>query len=141
MRSTRWLTVTVLMALGAGCAGNDVASARARWEKRSARDYALSWKKDCYCDPSAVRPIRLTVSNREIASAVYIDDRQPVGGRVLANLTTVDGVFDLIQDAPGMVEVQYDPTWSFPSVVMVDGGLSSLDNGYVLRLSDFERRP
>jgi hypothetical protein len=143
MRTTAMLTMMVLAAL-AGCAGSDdhgLAAARKRWSSHVAPDYAVTWHQECFCPPEAVRPIRLEVSAGAITKATYVDDHQPVDALVRPGLTTIDGVFDLIEQAidrgEATITVEYDPTWSFPSRFAIDPGPNVTDGGTLLRLSDF----
>jgi hypothetical protein len=142
--------LALVVALATGCSelpgGNgrlpdDLADARASWRSKLASGYSVTWQQMCLCLADMVRPIQIRVSAGAIASAIYVDDQQPVGQPTRSSLMTIDEVFEVlveaVEDGAVQVDVDYDPTWSFPVSVYIDYDRRIADEELSLALSDF----
>lgn len=115
-------------------------SALATWSDHSSYDYSFTWRQSCECSPDTVRPIRITVHNDAITSAVYVDTQLPVDPTVGNHLLTIDGVFARIQDAIAggayAVSVLYDANVGHPTSVGIDYDAALADEEFSLVISD-----
>jgi hypothetical protein len=94
-----------------------------QWSEVS-QNYEVSFQQLCFCLPDSVRPIRLTVRNNEIVKAIFEDDQSEVTVDVMADLKTIDDIFQTIINAKARpahsVEIEYDPINHYPLKVDID---------------------
>ncbi|MBC7977185.1 MAG: hypothetical protein H7138_19595 [Myxococcales bacterium] len=136
-----------LVAAGAGCAASsdsqaedELASQRMLFSRVNRPSYAFTWQMGCFCGPDTTRPIRITVTDGSITSAVYVSDQQPVSETIRADLRTIPGVFDMIEvalDTADEVTVTYDRELRYPTSVRIDRYKNAADDESNLELSDF----
>lgn len=116
-------------------------SALETWSVHGPSSYSFTWQRHCECTTDTTAPIRITVDNDQIVSAVYVETEQPVSTDVRAHLQTIDGIFGLIQDAvdegADMITVQYSSEAGYPTSVAVDYSLGIADEELSLIVSDF----
>jgi hypothetical protein len=135
------IVVISLAACAPSVDDRELADARDQWAQQIPDAYELTWQQQCFCTADMVRPIRIRVAGGQIASASFIDDGTAVGEPTRGRLTTVDGVFDMIESAidanASSVDVDYDATWGYPAAVFVDYNRRTADEELTLELSDF----
>jgi hypothetical protein len=134
----------VLLAFGA-CADESNAPAelgtkREQFSQSLNGSYRFTWRRSCECSQETTTPIRITVQQGNIISAINLETNQPVATETLQGLTTIEGVFDTIEDAynenAAVISVTYDPTSSFPASVGIDYSLQIADEEFSLQISD-----
>jgi hypothetical protein len=131
MRYIRLTTVLLLAACGGDSTTaptNRLDEQRALWASQGLADYTFDVRKVCYCQ--FVDGVRVTVKDgvitgvTELASEVARDPE---------NFMTIDGLFDLVQDAYDRdaheVQVEFDPSRGYPTRIWID---------YVLMIADEE---
>jgi hypothetical protein len=65
-----------------------------------------------------------TVTNGAVSDAIYVETELPVPANLRSHLTTIDGLFDKIQDAIDdnafMIHVEYDTELGYPRSIAID---------------------
>lgn len=150
MRSLPLLTVG--LAFAAACTQSpstpeeqQLESALHTWSGQGSLDYAFTWQRQCYCGPEDTQPIRISVENDTITSAIYIETELPVDPSVADHLLTIDGLFAHIQDAiangADAVNVEYHPTVGHPVSVAIDYDAALADEELAVVISDLVFSP
>jgi hypothetical protein len=145
MRITPVYLVTVLAASASACSRSadegDLEAARARWESEGPQHYQFVSRQACFCASDLNRPINITVQVNQIVSAKYVDDQTPVADVVLRLQLTIDGAFDLIQDAierdAALLAVSYDEALGYPTSISVDYNKRTADDERALYVTEF----
>jgi hypothetical protein len=139
--------LTALLASGAISCSNplgpeqsELDHARVRWESRLPVLYEFRFQRGCFCPPEIVRPVRITVSNGVVISAVDPDTNEPVDPP-LNGFPTIDDLFDEIQDAidrdAARIDATYDESFGYPVQVFVDWILNAIDDEMSFQVSDY----
>ena len=115
-------------------------SKREQFTQTMQGSYKFTWRKSCECTAEWTQPIRITVQQGSIISAIAVETEQPVSAALLADLKTIEGVFDLVQEAYAegaySVSVTYDPTTAFPASIGIDYDQQLADEEFSLQISD-----
>ena len=94
-----------------------------KWSAQS-QNYQVSFQQSCYCMPDNIRPMRVTVRENKIVSAVFEDDQSIVPDNIIKDLMTIDTIFQVIVDAEAKpahrFDVEFDRQNYFPLTVDID---------------------
>ena len=97
---------------------------RQLWQQANLQNYDMSYQRQCYCRTELLRPLRVSVREGRIASALYADDGSILLPDLDYDLKSVGDFFDLIADAidrsADKLHVSYDDTLGFPSSISID---------------------
>jgi hypothetical protein len=102
---------------------------RARWDAANVPDYQYRMQRGCFCAPELTEPGIVKVRDGAIQSV-----ESPDGLSLLdpADYLTIDGLFDVIQDAidagADAFQVTYDETFGVPISISVDYLLPAADD-------------
>ena len=143
MHSIR-LAALITFALGACADDNkapdELATAREQFSETMHGSYRFTWRRSCECSTESTTPIRITVQQGNIISAINLETNQPVASDTLGALQTIEGVFDTIEDAynenAASINVSYDPTTNYPISVGIDYDLGIADEEFSLQITD-----
>lgn len=117
---------------------------RELWESMGVTDYTYELTYHCFCVTTTTVPVLVTVVDGEVVSAVYaesfgdISEGDPVPDDYEAR--TIDELFDLAREAlreADAVEITYDATWGFPSVIDIDYIQDAIDDELTVFARDF----
>ena len=117
------LRLTTLLLLGA-CTSpttpeNDLADYRTLWEAQRLTDYTFDVSRVCYCQ--FMGDVRVTVQGGVITG---VTELASVVARDPETFRTIDGLFDLVQDAYDRdaheVQVDFDPDRGYPTRIWID---------------------
>jgi hypothetical protein len=151
MRTTFACLIASIVTAGAACTAAPTApplppevqaltTARTHFATPPRPTYSFTWKQSCFCGPDSLRPMRVSVANGTIASAVFVDTQLPVSDAIRADLKTIDGVFVMIQHAIDQdydeVTVAYDSQVGYPRTMTLIQASGAPDSGMSLTLSD-----
>jgi hypothetical protein len=107
---------------------------RDRWAAAALADYRYTLREFCFCGPETLRPVVIEVRDGQVASATYEDDGTAVVEPRLGQLRTVDGLFDVVQDAidrdAHSLDASYDPTLGYPTSAQIDYIEFAVDEEY-----------
>lgn len=144
MHSTHLL---VALALAAAACGDtptnpELEANRQQFSESMNDSYRFTWRKSCECSAESTAPIRITVQQGTILSAVSVETSLPVSSDTLQTLATIDGVFETIEDAyikgAASVHVTYDPALGFPASLGIDYSLDIADDEFSLQITDVQ---
>ena len=146
-------SVIALAALASGCfthssangrARSELARQRAMFDQAGLTSYVITEQQSCFCDPNFTAAMRVTVTNGNLVSAVYVADGKPVPANLREGVKTIAEVFDLIEeqleDGETTVNVTYDPVRHYPTV-MNSYRANLPDSGLNIALSNLEVTP
>lgn len=118
-----WSGLIALSGCGVlGPAGQgDLNAARRTWEASGLRNYDFTFRWECFC--AYTQPVRIFVHDGTIGYVTETATGDPVPDAA-EKFNTVDGLFDIIQDAidrnAHSITVTYDPDRGFPVTVRID---------------------
>jgi hypothetical protein len=134
--------------VGAGCGlitGNDdedsaLDRAELRWSGSGVQDYQIVVQNLCFC--GYIRPVRITVRFGAVVSRVDAETGEPVP-TYGENVRDIAGLFDLIRDAIAQdahsLDVKYDATYGFPTLITIDYIRNAIDDELTVKTSEFQR--
>ncbi len=110
------------------------------WTANGIANYQYTFRRSCECLPE--EDIVVTVQNGEVAAAVYTPSGEAVSMERMADLDTVEDLFDLIQAAierpADRVQVQYDPNYGHPANIYIDYDFQVADEEVSYKISKFQ---
>ena len=146
-RLTRSVMAGLALLVGTGCGlitGNDeeesaLRRAELRWSRSGVQDYQVVVQYLCFC--GYTRPVRITVRFGNVVSRVDAETGQPVPP-FGENVRDVAGLFDLIREAIAQnahtLEVTYDATYGFPTLIDIDYIQHAVDDELRVKTSEFQ---
>ena len=143
----RFAGALALLAVAAGCGdvgpevgglAGDVARQRQIWEARRSDRYVFELERQCFCAEDARGPVRITVDGSRAVSRVYTGSGREVAVAFADLFPTVDGLFDVLEDAlersADRVDVTWDPVSGAPSSFFIDYSLGMADEELGFRI-------
>lgn len=145
IRARRAAPSLLALLLFAGCDSilgpddsRDLSRSRRLWENVGYSDYTYVVSNDCFCVMGGI-PVEVTVRNRQVVSVVLAATGAPVATDIARLYHTVDGLFDVIDDAirqhAHRVSAEYDPVYGFPTTVFIDYQANAVDEEFGFRVS------
>ena len=125
----RCIAVVILSLLTAGCSAStgpdrwDVPVQRAEWHAQGITNYEYDYLVTGFFINYAGKPIRITVRNGEVQSAVFVADSEPMP-QPATFLPTVDELFDravAASSAGALTGISFDPRLHFPTEMDLAG--------------------
>ncbi len=115
---------------------------RALWDAAAIHDYSMSFQRLClFCTVDILIPVRITVRGDTIHEVTDLDTGEPVEEPAEGAFLTIDGVFDVIQDAidrdAAEIDVRYNSTFGYPTDVTIDFSRSRFDDDTEFQISEF----
>jgi Family of unknown function (DUF6174) len=116
----------------------ELAWQRARWENQATRDYTWTLESKCFCTPGQ--------TTTEVVGGIAIaitEGQSPRSTRPsdLRSAQTVDDLFDqaahALENDPSLVDISYDSTYGFPSVLHVGEPPGVADAEYTTTVVSF----
>jgi len=118
--------------------------ARLKWERTRPAAYTFSIARWCYCMQEGIGPVIVSVRDGVVESRTYAGSGAAVGPTYADFFPTVDGLFELIEDArrqgADAIDVTYDPALGFPVVISIDYVRAAADDEITYRATDFHPR-
>ena len=97
---------------------------RQLWEAAGILTYRYRFQRVCECLPEDARPVIVNVQNDAVNGATYADSGQAVDADRLARFSTINELFDVIQqsinDVADSIIVEYDSELGYPFDVWID---------------------
>ena len=95
-----------------------------RFERNAPLSYSYTVRVDCECPTDVTRPVDVWVDRGTIEYLLYADDGRPVPFTYANSFPSVEQLFDAIQDGidrrADYIDVEYDPTYGYPTSVYID---------------------
>ncbi len=125
----RCVAVIVLAVIAAGCSAStgpdrfDVQVHRAEWAAQGITNYEYDYLVTGFFIDYAGKPIRLTVRDGEVQSAVFVADSEPMLAPA-SSFPTIDQLFDRAEAASTrgtLTGIAFDPRLHFPTEMDISG--------------------
>jgi len=136
----RFLGILALLSLLGGCAdvgpevgglAEEVAQHRRIWEARGQSTYLFELERQCFCGTEARGPVRVTVEGNQVTGRIYSDTGTAVPEPFADLFPSVDGLFDILEDALARsaerVEVTWDDESGVPLSFFIDYSVTMAD--------------
>jgi hypothetical protein len=95
-----------------------------RFESVAPLAYTYTVRVSCECPRDVTRPVSVWVDRGVIEYLLYEDDGQPVPFSIANSFPSAEELFDTIQDAierdADYMDIEYDPTYGYPTSVYID---------------------
>lgn len=115
---------------------------RRQWEAQGIDEYRYAARRACYCGQEAVGPVVVEVRNDEIVARTYQETDESVSSTYSGLWPTMDGVFDIVQDAidrdAHQLRVEYHPERGFPTMISIDYMEYAIDEELGFIVEEFE---
>jgi len=112
-----------------------------RWAQQNISTYTYRFQRVCFC--GLVDPVDVTVRNGVITAVVVADSQEELDPSMFAQFYTVDGLFQVVQDAldgdAHSVVVAYHPQFGYPVDVAIDYIEMAIDDELQLLSSDLQQ--
>ena len=103
---------------------NELTHNRLRWDLMAMKRYQFDHRWICFCISELGAPVAITVRSGAIMRAAYVDSEIVTGDPDITRYHTVDGLFDIIQDAIDReaydILAEYDAELEYPTAVSID---------------------
>jgi hypothetical protein len=120
--------------------------ARALWEAQNIRHYGFALEIGCNCPWREMMPLAIEVQDGRIVSMAASNggDTTPYM-ETFSKHGTIERLFDFLDGSTltkvYRLEVQYDPTYGFPTSVVIDPYRAITDDAMGYRVTNFELLP
>ena len=121
-------------------AARDLAAHLDAWRASGPSSYSYTITRSCFCP--FTDPLRVTVTNG--VTTAITKAGQPAAAEELSFLPkTVPEAFKVVSDnlAAAKIAVTYDPTFGFPTSIVVDSIANAIDDEFSMTLTDFAPAP
>lgn len=129
--SLRGALLVLVLAVSAGCLSGPtdpldrererLEQARAQWRSQGLQDYQYTFRRICFCAPSATEPVVVTVRGGAIVSVQSVATNAPADADFYF---TIEGLFGLLADAidadAAQVRADYDAARGYPTSGFID---------------------
>lgn len=128
MRTAR-LLAAVLTTVSLGCSDEgprpstlerEIAENRALWEAQGPRSYVYDLRHVCFCGREAVGPVHVIVEDGVEVARTYVDTGEAVPEAFSDVFPSVDGLFDVLEDAVRRGADDVRVTWGSGNGLPVD---------------------
>ena len=122
----------------------DLERNRRRWESYGVFDYDYTVQRHCFCGSEVTEPVRVRVRSGQVVDQRYISDGFPVPYQFRHLFPSVDGLFDLAEDAvfseAYRLDVRYQSAYNFPREIDIDYRRNVADDEVYIESYDFVER-
>ena len=120
---------------------DELAAARRQWTENGPQSYSYTLARSCECLPEQTGPVVITVQDGAVVSRVYASTGTPVATAYQSLFPSIEGVFDLVDEAirqgAEQLDVDYHRTLGYPVNIAINLHLRPVDGGLVVTTSDF----
>lgn len=112
-----------------------------RWESRGPTSYTFEYRVSCFCPLlGALEPLDVEVRDFVVTRAVSIGSGEELSEQELAEVPTIEDLFDWIADAleaeADEIDVRYDEELGYPRTAFIDRIESAIDDELSFEVSD-----
>lgn len=141
------LLVTACAALDPGLpdAEEDLRHARERWEALGPASYRMVYVRTCFCVPTVVQPVEITVRAGVVESRRYVASGDHVPPNLQELFLSVEELFDeadaAFRQGAAEVRAEYDPALGYPVDLYIDGSRQVADDEVGHRVRELTALP
>lgn len=148
MKRTHLITLLLLALSCADPTGNEVPLSeleqnQERWAQHNISTYEYRLQRLCFC--GFVDPVDVTVRDGIITAVVVVDSQEELEPSMFEQFYTVDGLFQVVQDAldgeAHSIVATYDPEFGYPVDIAIDYIEQAIDDEVQLLSSDLQQIP
>jgi hypothetical protein len=114
-----------------------------RFESSAPLSYSYTVRVSCECPSDVTRPVVVWVDRGSVEYLFYEDDGRAVPLSISDSFPSVEQLFDAIQDGidrqADYIDVEYDPTYGYPTRVYIDYDRRVSDEELSITTRDLER--
>jgi hypothetical protein len=113
--------------------------AKTRWERANIDSYEMTVRRQCGECP-IFNPVRLTISGGVVVSRIDVVTGEPLIHQLADVFPDVPGLFAMVDEAVARahgLEVTYDPTYGFPTLISIDWVPDHVDDEVTYRVESF----
>ncbi|WP_119396274.1 DUF6174 domain-containing protein [Salinibius halmophilus] len=114
---------------------------QALWAQQRVSSYQYEIDVVCFCPIDFRRSKRITVVDGEIASAVFVDNNEPVPQALAQQQKTIaqwlDDIARMQADGPALLEIEYDTEFGYPRVINSDYSIDIADDELQVTIHNF----
>ena len=122
-----------------------LSNAMTKWEAQAAENYAYELQVSCFCFPDITRPVNIVVTDGVVQSVTYVDDGTAADVQLFAGYSTVDKLFERLENAqaqnPASFDVTFDAQYGVPQSVSIDIDEMMADEEIYFTVSNFSVLP
>jgi Family of unknown function (DUF6174) len=119
-------------------------AARLKWERTRPAAYTFTVARYCFCTQEGSGPVIVSVRDGVVESRTYVNSGAAVAPTYADYFPTVDGLFELIEDAhrqgADAINATYDPARGFPVVISIDYVREMADEELSYSTTNFQPR-
>ncbi len=105
-------------------AAEDLRIHRQQWSSLDISEYTYRFNWNCFCVPEYTQPVFITVQQHRITQVIDVESGEPLSFEDFSRYRTIDGLFNLIQDAieqdAHQINVVYHPSTGYPVSSWID---------------------
>jgi Family of unknown function (DUF6174) len=119
-------------------------AARLKWERTRPAAYTITVARLCFCPQGGSSPVIVSVRDGVVESRTYVNNGAAVAPTDADYFPTVDGLFELIEDArrqgTDTIDATYDPARGFPVFISIGYVRGMADGALSYRTTNFQPR-
>ena len=127
-----------------GTFGPRLAAAKARWAERGPASYDITVTRSCECTPEMTGPVVVAVRNGRVASRRYAATADTVPSGLAGEFRSVEEMFAFLDTLRtqrlASLEVSYDETTGYPTLVRIDYNAMTADDEIGYRMTSLTAR-
>lgn len=124
---------------------SELSNAMTTWEEQEIDSYSYELQVSCFCFPDMTRRVNIVVSDGTVQSVAYVDDGEPADPSLFTAYSTVENLFERLENAqsdnPATFDVTFDEQYGVPQSVFVDIDERMADEEIMFTVSNFEALP
>ena len=113
---------------------DQLSEARARWDSAGLTTYEYDFTMSCFCAPTAIEPVRVSVANNMVVGAIRVSDGEALPDTDLPFFSTIDELFGRLQSSadqdPEVFDVVFNEILGYPASANVDISFMIADEEY-----------
>ncbi|MEC4887754.1 MAG: DUF6174 domain-containing protein [Scytonema sp. PMC 1070.18] len=113
------------------------------WNTQGVLNYRYTLTNNCFCTSDARGPVIVEVSNSTNTSVTSVSTGQSVNSELFDKYDTIPKLFDAIRDAiarrADSINVQYNPSFGYPTQINIDYSRQMADEELFLTIENFTR--
>jgi hypothetical protein len=116
-------------------------SPQSQWKARGIANYDFTVQRVCFCPPDFTHWVRVEVRAGRAVSVLHADTGFSVNAQLFEFFNTIDKLFIIIEQAQlkpaDGLDVSFDPTYGFPTRMVIDYIKQAADDEVTYRVRDF----
>lgn len=118
---------------------------RRQWEAQGLEDYRYVARRGCFCPSEVVAPVVVEVRGGEVVARTYQESGEPVESTYAGLWPSLDGVFDIVQDAidreAAQITVEYHSDLGYPQSIAIDYQENAVDEELAFTAGELDALP